>query len=109
MIMKIDRYHVSKKDTAFGRKPVHRRSIYPWYDSELACGLTILFLSIVLFFGILGISVAREHYAYHSYVWVPTLMTILSGMVIISNAVRLVQKIYRRFYKKVSRIDIGNN
>ncbi|MBW1848492.1 MAG: hypothetical protein JRJ27_15455 [Deltaproteobacteria bacterium] len=93
----------------FNREPVYRRSIYPWYDSELACIITILLASVVLFFGAVGISVALKKYEYHPYVWVPILITILSGIIILSNMVRLTGKIFRRFSEKVSRIDIGGN
>lgn len=92
----------------FSRSPVYRRSIYPWYDSELACVTVILLVSAFLFFGIVGISVAREKYEYHLYVWVPILITALSGIVIASNMVRLAGKIFRRFSEKVSRIDMGD-
>ena len=92
----------------FNREPVYRRSIYPWYDSELACIVTIVLASVVLFFGTVGISVALKTYEYHLYVWVPTLITILSGIVILSNMVRLTKKIFRRFSENVSRIDMGD-
>ena len=86
----------------FNREPVYRRSIYPWYDSEFACTITILLASVVLFFGTVGISVALNKYEYYSYVWVPILITTLSGVVILSNMIRLTKKIFRRFSEKVS-------
>ena len=93
----------------FNREPVYRRPIYPWYDSELACIITILLASVVLFFGTVGISVALETYEYHPYVWVPTLITIFSGIIILSNMVRLTKKLYWRFSEKGSRIEVGDN
>lgn len=68
----------------------------------------ILFVSVFLFFSAVGISVANETYEYHSYVWVPTLIAFLSGIVIVSNAVRLTKKLFRRFSEKASRIEMGD-
>lgn len=90
------------------RDPVYRRVIYRWYDSEWSCIVAILLMSFVLFFSISGIFVALEKFDYRQYVWVPALLSILSGAIIISNTVRLVMHVYHRLSKKVSRIDIGD-
>ena len=93
----------------FKRNPVYRRSIYPWYDTELACLLTILFLAFILYFGIVGISVAREKYEYKPYIWVPLVLTIFCGGVILSNTIRLVLKIFRRYEERATRTEIDPN
>lgn len=110
LLLKINKPRFDYKELMkFNRGPVYRRSIYPWYDTEWACIAAIGLTSIVLFFGIIGISVAMERYKYHSFVWLPVLITFLSGIVIIINAIRLVRKVSRRFSEKVSRIEISNN
>jgi len=91
----------------FKRNPVYRRSIYPWYDTELACIVMILFSSIIFYFGIVGISVAREKYEYQPYTWVPAVITAFCGIVILSNTIRLVLKIYRRYTERATRTEIG--
>jgi hypothetical protein len=69
--------------------PVYRKTIVSWYDSEIACIIFIVFMLIVLLFGFLGISVARETSEYRSFIWVPSLIVALSGGVIISTTIRL--------------------
>jgi hypothetical protein len=90
----------------FKRDPVYRRSIYPWYDTEWACIAAIVLAAMILFFGAIGISVAMERYEYHSFVWLPIIITFLSGIVIVINIVRLVRKVFRRFSEKVSSIEL---
>lgn len=92
----------------FKRRPVYRKTIYPWYDSEVACIFLILFVSVFLFFGIVGIEAALHTDGYRSYIWLPALISILSSIVIISNLIRLGKKIFRRFSEKSPRIDIGD-
>ena len=79
--------------------PMFRKVIVPWYDSETACLIVIVFMFLVFLFGFAGISVAREQTEYVEYIWIAILLVILSGAVIVSTTVRLVKRYVRRFSK----------
>ena len=72
--------------------PVFRKAIIPWYHSKLAYGATIAFMLLVLLFGLAGISVAREHLQFSDYIWVPIVLVVLSGGVILLNIIRLISR-----------------
>ncbi len=81
------------------QNPVYRKAIYPWYDTEAACYVLLAFMFFVFLFGIAGISVARGIAAYHSFIWVPYLLIILSSAVILSISIRLVRRYVTRYTK----------
>jgi hypothetical protein len=81
------------------QNPLFRKVIVPWYDSESACYIVIFFMVLVFLFGFAGISATRENIAYHEYVWVPVLLVLMSGGVIISTTIRLIKRYSRRFSK----------
>ena len=81
------------------QNPLFREVIVPWYDSESACYIIIFFMVLVFLFGFAGISATRENIAYHEYVWVPVLLVLMSGGVIISTTIRLIKRYSRRFSK----------
>jgi len=92
----------------FKRRPVYRKTIYPWYDSEAACIITILLAAVFLFFGIIGIRTALHDDEYRPYAWLPMIISALSIFIIISNLFRLTKKLFRRFSEKGHRIDMGD-
>ena len=47
---------------------------------------------IVLLVGLVGMSVTREIDAYNGYIWIPALLVILSGCLIITNIIRLIRR-----------------
>ena len=71
--------------------PVFRKPITPWYHSKLAYVIIILAMLVTFIFGIAGLQVAREVTAYNSYIWVPILLMILSGALVITMTIRLIQ------------------
>jgi len=81
------------------QNPLFRKVIVPWYDSESACYIVIFIMVLVFLFGFAGISATRENIAYHEYVWVPVLLVLMSGGVIISTTIRLIKRYSRRFSK----------
>ncbi len=81
------------------QNPLFRKVIVPWYDAESACYIVIFFMVLVFLFGFAGISATRENIAYHEYVWVPVLLVLMSGGVIISTTIRLIKRYSRRFSK----------
>ncbi|MBW1695318.1 MAG: hypothetical protein JRH18_08450 [Deltaproteobacteria bacterium] len=74
------------------QNPVYRKVIVPWYDSEIACLILIVFMFVVFLFGFIGISVAQDTPEYRSFIWVPALIMVLSGIVIISTTIRLIKR-----------------
>ncbi len=71
---------------------VHRKVFAPWYDTETACFITIAVLALVLLFSVAGIFTAYENTAFHPYVWVPILLSIMCLWVLLSIAIRLVKR-----------------
>jgi hypothetical protein len=78
------------------RNPLFRKVIVPWYDSDTACYVFLLGMLLVLLFSIGGLVVARAHPMYRAHTWVPTLLVILSGSVLVSITVRLVRRYLSR-------------
>ena len=74
------------------KSPVFRKPVIPWYQSKTAYILSIGFMLIVFFVGLVGMSVTREDEAWSGYIWVPALLVILSGCVIITNIIRLIRR-----------------
>lgn len=81
------------------QNPLFRKAIIPWYDSEAVCIVVIVFMMIVFFFGVVGISVARENSEYHGYVWIAVLLVVMSAAVIFSTIIRLIKRHARRYSK----------
>ncbi len=81
------------------RKPFFRKVIIPWYDSETACLIVIVFMSLVCLFGFAGISVARENVEYHKHIWTAVLLVVLSGVVVVSTTIRLIKRFTSRHSK----------
>jgi hypothetical protein len=73
-------------------KPVYRRVILPWYDSEIVCIATLLFAGFVLLFAVFGIHVAYETPDYRQYLWIPGLLFTMGLAVFVSVAVRLINR-----------------
>ncbi len=74
------------------QNPVYRKVIVPWYDSEIACLVLIVILFVVFLFGFIGISVASESIFYGSSIWVPIVLVVLSGGIILSITIRLIRR-----------------
>ena len=74
------------------KSPVFRKAIFPWYRSKTAYGITIAFMLFVFLFGLAGISVARVNIQYNDYVWVPLVLVVLSGGIILFNIMRLIRR-----------------
>jgi hypothetical protein len=74
------------------KSPVFRKAIIPWYHSKLAYGAMIAIMLLVLLFGLAGISVARENDQFNNYIWVPVILVVLSGGIILFNVIRLIRR-----------------
>lgn len=74
------------------KTPVFRKVIIPWYNSTSAYIIMIIFMLLVFFFALAGISVAREHPEYQGYVWVPAVLLAMSAGIIIVTTARLIKR-----------------
>ena len=83
----------SKKD------PVFRKAVIPWYRSSKIYLLAILFMLMVLMFGIAGIAVAQDIEAYRSYTWIPVLLVAMSAFMIVTTTYRLIKRYATRTSK----------
>ena len=76
----------SKKD------PVFRKAVIPWYRSGKMYICAIVFMLLVLLFGIAVMSVAQDIEAYNGYIWVPLLLVVMSAFMIITTLYRLIKR-----------------
>ena len=79
--------------------PVFRRTFIPWYDSTAVCLISILFLDGVFLFSAAGIPVALLAPKFYPYVWVPVVLMVASGGLMLSMAARLI----RRYADRIRR------
>ncbi|MDM8522404.1 hypothetical protein QUF80_03450 [Desulfococcaceae bacterium HSG8] len=77
--------------------PLYRKVIIPWYDSETACLIVIIFMFIVFMFSLVGISVTNEFPEYKDHIGVPIALIIMSVLVILFTTFRLIKRYAYRF------------
>ena len=78
------------------QNPVFRRIIAPWYDFTTACWLMLAAMALVFVFASVGIAVAQKTIAFRSHLWLPLVLLLLSGSVIISTLFRLIKRRSRK-------------
>ena len=81
------------------QNPVFRKSFIPWYDSETACIIVIIFMLVVFLFGVAGISVAHDNVKYQEEIWIAVLLVVMSGWVLLTTTIRLMKRYIRRSSK----------
>jgi len=74
------------------KNPVFRKPHIPWYQSKTAYYFKLASMLVVFLVGLVGISVSREFEAYNGYIWVPALLVILSGCLIIAYIIHLIRR-----------------
>jgi apolipoprotein N-acyltransferase len=89
--------HPYFKPMALNKNPVFRKALIPWYDSKPVCLIMMLLMFLFFYFGLIGISVSVNHDQYSLYVWVPFLLVLLSAVVLLIVAVRLLKRFMGRF------------
>ena len=86
----------------YDEKPVYRKLIVPWYDTNTACLLVIVFMLLVFFFGLVGVSVAGENTEQYSKIWLPILLIVMSSAIIITTVIRLAKRLRHRLSKNLN-------
>ena len=81
------------------QNPLFRKVILPWYDTDIACILTGVFMALVFGFSLAGISVAKEIPDGARHIWVPILLLLLSVLGMVTVIVRLFRRHAYRFKK----------
>ncbi len=76
------------------KTPVFRKVVLPWYHSKAVYICVIIFMMLVFLFGLIGISVAQENAACRHHIWLPILLVVLSGGVIVCFGVRLIRRYF---------------
>jgi hypothetical protein len=72
--------------------PFFRKTIAPWYDSNLICGIQIAVMSLVFIFACIGISAAGDMPQQGGVVWIPALLAFLSLIVMFTTILRLIRR-----------------
>lgn len=83
----------------FDETPVFRKVIVPWYDTDRACMLTLMFLFAVFLFACCGLSAALEAPGYHPYVWMPSVLMMFSATGMVSVLLRVIRRNAYKFKK----------
>ena len=76
----------------YDKKPIYRRLIIPWFDSEAVCFFVILFMIVIIWFALIGLGVAYEKVKYHRHMWVPFLIILMSTWVFVSTSIRMIRR-----------------
>lgn len=69
-----------------------RKAFIPWYDTDLAMLLTLIFALVVVLFSMAGIAAALDTPRFNGYIWVPCLLMVLSLTITISTLIRLIRR-----------------
>lgn len=83
------------------QSPLFRRVILPWYDTDIACVLTGVFMLIVFGFALAGVSVAFETPDGGRHAWVPVTLLALSAVGIVTISLRLYRRYVLKFKKEL--------
>lgn len=78
-----------------GWSSTSRRPAFWLNHPALVYSLVLALLGALLFFGLIGISVAREAEATLPYIWVPRLLVIVTGFLIATTLYRIIRRISR--------------
>ena len=70
--------------TLFFRKP-----ITPWYDSNFACWVMVIFCFIVFTFALVGIFIAAANPVFNKYLWFPYMLAFLNIILVVKVLLRM--------------------
>ncbi len=76
----------------YDKKPIYRKLIIPWFDSETTCFFVMFFMVVVIWFALMGLDVAYEKVEYNRHMWVPFLLMLMSTWVFVSTSIRMIRR-----------------
>jgi len=76
----------------YDKKPIYRKLIIPWFDSETTCFFVMIFMVVVIWFALMGLDVAYEKVEYNRHMWVPFLLMLMSTWVFVSTSIRMIRR-----------------
>lgn len=85
-------------------KPLFRKVIFPWYYAKAVQILIILIGLLLIFFAVVGISVAGEYQNGNKFVWIPITLLVIAGTLVVIAIYRLKRAISQ---KPSDHIDFG--
>jgi hypothetical protein len=88
----LSHFKSTEKPMRYAEKPIYRKIIVPWYDSEAACMVILVLMIPVLIFGGIGHGITRRVPEYHDLFWIPSILILLSLLVIILTLSRLIRR-----------------
>ena len=75
------------------QSPFFRKTITPWYDTNLSCWILIWSMLLVFCFALGGVFVANNDPVLVPHIWFPLLLAGLSGFLVVKVYVRLTTRI----------------
>lgn len=85
-------------------KPLFRKVIFPWYYAKSVQILIIIIGLLIIFFAVVGISVAGEYENSHKFIWIPGILLVAAGALVVVAIYRLKRAISQ---KTSGDIDFG--
>ncbi|MGD9973999.1 MAG: hypothetical protein AB7S77_13140 [Desulfatirhabdiaceae bacterium] len=82
-------------------RPVFRRILTPWYDSDTTCLVVVAAMGAALVFGLAGMLTVFEIQSYRRFAWIPLLVSLLSGGVLVSTTIRMIIRHVQRRKEKL--------
>ncbi len=76
----------------FKSELLFRKAFVPWYDTEPAMVLTLVFTVVVLLFSLAGVAACLDTPDYYAYIGIPSLLGLLSLAISISTLIRLIRR-----------------
>jgi hypothetical protein len=70
---------------SFDTNPVFRKIIVPWYETKKVCWFLICSMTLVMLFAFSGLTVAKGNPDYSGFIWVPVLLIVMAGLVLVSS------------------------
>ena len=90
-----------KKETMqIKENPLFRKTIGHWYDSPIASFILIICMDLVFMFSASGVVIARDIPEYQGHIWLPLLLMLLSGYVMLSVFIRIIWRVFHEHPEK---------
>nr|HID58038.1 hypothetical protein [Desulfobacterales bacterium] len=81
---------------------INGRSTGLWNSRNLVSAIVIVLTAFIFCFGLVGVDVALSSREYREYCWVPVLLVILSGLLLIIKITRILRRILKCYTERDS-------